>query len=116
MNAPAKTDARAAVHTPPQHFIGNRWTPPHGGQTLPMIDPSTGQPFAAIARGDGADIDVAVKAAREAFDGAWGALAPAEKGRLLGKLSGSRRSRTERSTRTISRRPRTSRRSRATTR
>ncbi len=87
MNAPVQTDARAAAHTPPQHFIGNRWTPPHGGQTLPMIDPSTGQPFAAIARGDAADIDVAVKAAREAFDGAWGALAPAEKGRLLGKLS-----------------------------
>ncbi len=31
-----------------------------GGATLPMIDPSTAQPFAAIARGDAADIDAAV--------------------------------------------------------
>ncbi len=87
MNAPIPTDPRAAVRTPPQHFIANRWMPPRSGETLPMIDPSSGQPFAAIARGDAADIDVAVKAAHEAFDGAWGALAPADKGRLLGKLS-----------------------------
>jgi aldehyde dehydrogenase (NAD+) len=87
MNAPISTDARAAVRTPPQHFIANRWTPPRSGETLPMIDPSSGQPFAAIARGDAGDIDVAVKAAREAYEGPWGALAPADKGRLLGKLS-----------------------------
>ena len=87
MNAPIPTDARAAVRTPAQHFIGNRWVAPRGGETLPMIDPSSGQPFAAIARGDAADIDAAVNAAHEAFEHAWGALAPAEKGRLLGKLS-----------------------------
>jgi len=87
MNAPLAPDPRAAVRTPAQHFIANRWTSPRSGETLPMIDPSSGQPFAAIARGDAADVDTAVKAAREAFEGAWGALAPADKGRLLGKLS-----------------------------
>jgi len=87
MNAPIPADPRAAVHTPPRHFIANRWTSPRSGETLPMIDPSSGEPFAAIARGDAADVDNAVKAARAAFDGAWGELAPADKGRLLGKLS-----------------------------
>ena len=83
MNAPHPLPA---ITTPPQHFIGNRWVAPAGGETLPMIDPSNGQPFAAIARGNAADVDGAVKAAQAARDGAWGRLAPAEKGRLLARL------------------------------
>ena len=85
MNAPHP--AWPAVTTPAAHFIDNRWVPPASGAILPMIDPSDGAPFAAIARGGSAEIDAAVAAARAAFDGSWGALAPAEKGRLLGALS-----------------------------
>jgi len=51
-----------------------------------MIDPSDGQAFAAIAAGTAPDVDAAVGAARRAFDGSWGRLAPAQKGRLLAKL------------------------------
>ena len=81
MNAP---DLRwPSVTTPAAHFIANRWVEAHGAQTLPMIDPSDGTDFAAIARGDADDVDAAVASARTAFDGAWGALAPAEKGRVL---------------------------------
>ena len=76
-----------AITTPAQHFIANRWRAPVGGAELPMVDPSDGAPFAAIARGDAADVDAAVRAAQAARDGAWGRLAPAEKGRLLGALS-----------------------------
>jgi aldehyde dehydrogenase (NAD+) len=75
------------VSTPAQHFIGNRWTPAATGATLPMIDPSDGQPFAAIASGGAEDIDRAAQAAASARDGAWGRLAPAEKGRLLARIS-----------------------------
>jgi aldehyde dehydrogenase (NAD+) len=52
-----------------------------------MVDPSDGKPFAAIAAGNAQDIHHAVAAAAKARDGAWGRLAPAEKGRLLGKLA-----------------------------
>ena len=76
-----------AVTTPAAHFVGNRWVPPATGATLPMIDPSDGQPFATIAAGTAPDVDAAVESARRAFDGAWGRLAPAEKGRLLAKLA-----------------------------
>ncbi len=72
---------------PSEHFIANRWAAPATGATLPMIDPSEGRPFAAIAAGTAADIDVAVRAARSAYDGSWGRLAPAEKGRLLARLA-----------------------------
>jgi aldehyde dehydrogenase (NAD+) len=73
--------------TPPSHFIDNRPVAAATGATLPMIDPSDGKPFAAIAAGTAPDIDQAVQAAERARDGAWGRLAPAEKGRLLGRLA-----------------------------
>jgi aldehyde dehydrogenase (NAD+) len=69
------------------HFIGNEWVRSADGRTLPVIDPANGEVFAEIARGGAADIDAAVKAARAAFEGEWGALAPAERGRLLMRLS-----------------------------
>ncbi|MDQ3027292.1 MAG: aldehyde dehydrogenase family protein [Pseudomonadota bacterium] len=69
------------------HFIGNAWVRCADGRTLPVIDPATGEVFAEIARGGDADIDAAVRSARAAFEGPWGALAPADRGRLLTRLS-----------------------------
>ena len=85
MNAPQPR--WPAITTPAAHFIANRWQPAAAGGVLPMIDPSDGAPFAAIARGDAADVDAAVRAAQAARDGAWGRMAPADRGRLLAALS-----------------------------
>jgi aldehyde dehydrogenase (NAD+) len=75
----------------PQNFIANAWTRPHGGETLPVVDPSTGEVFAEIARGDAHDIDAAVKAAQaalgETFDGPWGKLSATARGRLMTRLA-----------------------------
>src|SRR4051794_21723517 len=84
MNAP---HSLPVITTPAQHFIGNRWVAPAMGATLPMIDPSHGLPFAAIAAGTAHDIDAAVHSAQTARDGAWGKLAPVAKGRLLTDLA-----------------------------
>jgi aldehyde dehydrogenase (NAD+) len=74
-----------------QLFIGNRWLGASGGQTLPVLDPSEGQPFDSIARGTTLDIDAAVRAARHAFgdsgQGLWGRTPAVERGRLLAKLA-----------------------------
>ncbi|MFO0143988.1 MAG: aldehyde dehydrogenase family protein [Betaproteobacteria bacterium] len=74
-----------------QQFIGNRWVPAANGQSLPVLDPSDGRPFASIARGGAPDIDAAVRAARRPYgnsgEGAWGRTAAAERGRVLAKLS-----------------------------
>lgn len=71
-----------------KNLIGDHWRSAISGKTLPMVEPSTGAIFAEIAASDAADIDLAVKAARHAFDeGAWGKLAAFERGRLLMKLS-----------------------------
>ena len=52
-----------------------------------MIDPSDGQPFDDIQRSDERDINDAVRAARQCFEGPWSALSAAERGRLLMALS-----------------------------
>ncbi|GMV47496.1 MAG: aldehyde dehydrogenase [Pseudomonadota bacterium] len=68
-------------------FVGGHWRRAAGGGTLPLMDPSEGAPLGEIARGQAADIDEAVRAARTAQDGPWGALAAAERGRVLAKMS-----------------------------
>ena len=70
-----------------RHFIGGEWVRAADGRSIPVIDPSTGEVFAEIARGGLQDVDAAVKAARAAFEGAWSAVAPADRGRILMKLS-----------------------------
>lgn len=74
-----------------QHYIGNTWKAPGTGDSIPVIDPSNGQCFGEIARGDERDVAAAIAAARaavgEAFDGPWGILSAAQRGRLLYKLS-----------------------------
>jgi aldehyde dehydrogenase (NAD+) len=70
------------------HFINNQRVAGCTGETIPVLDPSDGQVFAHLARGNAADIQRAVAAARAAADGgAWSRLAPVERGRLLRKLS-----------------------------
>ena len=70
------------------HFINNRRIKGSSGESIPVLDPSDGQVFAHLARGNVEDIRVAVAAARKAADGgAWSRLAPMERGRLRHKLS-----------------------------
>lgn len=70
-----------------QHFIGGHWVDAASGETLPVIDPSTGEVFDQLARGAAADIDRAVVAARTALSGAWGKLTATERGRILSTMS-----------------------------
>ncbi|QNP49182.1 aldehyde dehydrogenase family protein [Diaphorobacter aerolatus] len=68
-----------------QHFIHNQWT--GQGETIDVVDPSTGETYDSILRGTAADVDAAVQSARAAFMGDFGKLTATERGRLLMKLS-----------------------------
>jgi aldehyde dehydrogenase (NAD+) len=68
-------------------LIGGEWRPPLGGESLPVIDPSDGGAFGALARGTAEDVDAAVDAAHAALEGPWGRMTAAERGRLLAGLS-----------------------------
>ena len=70
-----------------QHHIDGQWVAAASGETLPVIDPSTGEAFDQLARGNADDIDRAVRAARAAREGAWGRLTATERGRILCRMS-----------------------------
>ena len=69
------------------HYIGNASVHSHSERTIPVIDPSDGQAYDEIQRGDAADVDAAVRAARQCHDSVWSKLSAAERGRLLMRLS-----------------------------
>lgn len=69
------------------NFIDNEWTAAYDGNTVDVTDPSTGEVFAQIARSGGSEIGRAVQAARNAFNGQWGTMAPAARSRLLLRIA-----------------------------
>lgn len=64
-------------------FIGGKWQPAQTGQEIDAINPATGETLCRIARGGAADIDLAVKAARRAFEGEWSRWKPHDRQRLI---------------------------------
>ena len=86
----AQVDPRVAsfLEKPRKMLINGHWVDAVSGKTFPSYDPSTGEVLATVAEGDRADIDLAVKAARKAFDaGPWRKMSPSERGRLIWKLA-----------------------------
>ena len=53
-------------------LIGDEWRPAVSGKTFPTINPATEEVICEVAEGDKEDIDLAVHAARSAFEsGSW---------------------------------------------
>jgi len=57
-----------------------------GRATFESVDPYTGRPWATVPEADRSDVHDAVRAARTAFEGEWGALTGTARGRLLRRL------------------------------
>lgn len=71
-----------------QLFIGGVFVPSISGRTFPTYDPRSGDLITLVSEGDQEDVDLAVKAAREAFDnGPWPRMTGYERGRVLFKLA-----------------------------
>ncbi len=68
-------------------LIDGRRVPAASGRTFETLDPATGKPLAHVAEGDAADIDMAVRSARRAFEGPWSRMRAADRGQLLLKLA-----------------------------
>ncbi|CAH1665773.1 (Z)-2-((N-methylformamido)methylene)-5-hydroxybutyrolactone dehydrogenase [Hyphomicrobiales bacterium] len=70
-----------------QHYIDGAFVDPAGGNWLETSDPVTGEDWAWVPRGNGADVESAVQAAHRAFsEGAWPALSASARGALMRKL------------------------------
>jgi aldehyde dehydrogenase (NAD+) len=69
-----------------QEFIGGAWVKPASGEYQTTSDPSTGETLAEVAKGNTADVEAAVSAARKALP-AWQALSGHERARYLYALA-----------------------------
>ena len=74
--------------TPRKILIDGKWVAAVSGKTFDSLDPSTGEVLARVAEGNKADIDLAVKAARRAFEsGPWPKMSASERGRIIWKIA-----------------------------
>ncbi|MCH5671365.1 aldehyde dehydrogenase family protein [Streptomyces gilvus] len=73
---------------PGRLFIGGQWREAADGARTEVVDPSRGAVVTTVAEAGAADVDAAVRAAREAFDsGAWSGLSGRERGRILHRVA-----------------------------
>jgi len=83
------TDPRTLVpRLPPMKlFVGGRFVDPQEGGTLPVVNPATGEKLCDAPAAGAADVDLAVRAARRAFEGPWRTMSARERGRLIRRLA-----------------------------
>jgi aldehyde dehydrogenase (NAD+) len=86
--APAP-ESRAVVTIRPSYglFIGGEFVGPTDGSTFKTISPSSEEVLAEITEAGAGDVDIAVRAARKAFEGPWGRLSGAERGKYLFRIA-----------------------------
>jgi aldehyde dehydrogenase (NAD+) len=69
-------------------LIGDEFRPAVSGRTFATVNPATESVICDVAEGDAADVDLAVRAARKAFEsGPWSRMDARDRGRLLTRLA-----------------------------
>jgi len=73
---------------PGKLFIDGKWVDSISGKTFDTLNPATEEVLTSVAEGDNADIDLAVAAARKAFEsGPWRKMDARDRGRILFKIT-----------------------------
>ena len=71
-----------------QLYIDGQWVGNGSGKTFPVYDPSTEEVIADVVEASAAEVDLAVRAARRAFDsGPWAASPPQSRAQILFNLT-----------------------------
>jgi betaine-aldehyde dehydrogenase len=85
----AGTGAAAATATPPtlEMTIGGRKVAAADGRTFEVVSPVTGETIARVPRGGPEDVDRAVAAAQQAFDGEWHNWSQTRRGQTLASFA-----------------------------
>lgn len=68
-------------------FIDGKWRAPKSGKYFDTVSPSTEQKLSEIAEANAADVDLAVMAARNAYDNVWSKMRPAERAKYIFRIS-----------------------------
>jgi aldehyde dehydrogenase (NAD+) len=67
------------------HFVGGEWLEPN--ETYMTISPATEEPLAEVGQATEEEVQLAVQAARDAFENGWSALAGAERAKYLYRIA-----------------------------
>jgi aldehyde dehydrogenase (NAD+) len=67
------------------HFVGGNWLEPQ--ETYTTISPATEEPLAEVGQATEEEVQLAVQAARDAFENGWSALAGAERAKYLYRIA-----------------------------
>ena len=83
----APSPAARFLEQPKRMLIDGDWVNARDGQTLEVYDPALGEIINHVPAGDAEDVDLAVIAARRAFeDSEWSRLTASERGRLIWRI------------------------------
>ncbi len=75
------------IRQPKKLLINGEWVAAVSGKTFEVMNPATAEVIAHVAEGDQADVDKAVKAARQALESkAWANMSPSERGKLVWRV------------------------------
>ncbi len=86
-NSPVPESLQSFLSSPKKMLIGGKWVEAKSGKTFDVYDPATDQVVAQAAEGEAADVELAVAAARKAFDqGPWSKMGGSERSRLIWKI------------------------------
>jgi aldehyde dehydrogenase (NAD+) len=82
-----KTPVTGEYTQPTGLFINNEFVKGVDGRTFEVINPSTEEVICSVHEATEKDVDIAVAAARKAFEGPWKTVTPEARGKLLVKLA-----------------------------
>lgn len=68
-------------------LIDGVWTAARSGRTFDTFNPATGERLASLPYGSAEDVDLAVAAARRAFEGEWSRLKPFDRQAILLRIA-----------------------------
>ena len=84
--APGQPGSAMTYNSRYENYIGGEYVPPTSGQYFENVTPVTGQVFCEVARGNAADVELALDAAHNAAD-AWGKTTVTERSNILLKIA-----------------------------
>ncbi|PWU08455.1 MAG: betaine-aldehyde dehydrogenase [Verrucomicrobia bacterium] len=77
------------IKIPPRHevFIDGKFSPPSTGKYFDSINPANEEKLTEVALSGQADVDLAVKAARRAYENVWGKMPGRERGKYIYRIA-----------------------------
>ncbi|KAI1329395.1 aldehyde dehydrogenase [Xylariaceae sp. FL0255] len=82
-----KTPVTGTYTQPTGLFINNEWVEGVDKKTFEVINPTTEEVICSVSEATEKDVDIAVAAARKAFDGSWKHVTPQQRGIYMIKLA-----------------------------